>query len=282
MAAHLKRAGYPDADVQVIVHPEHPKEGSLFAQLRGSDAKAGAILLLGHLDVVEARREDWTRDPFTLVEENGFFYGRGTADMKGLDAVWVDTLVRLKKAGKPPRRTLKLALTCGEETVEAFNGADWLVKNRGELIAADYVLNESGGGRFLEDGTRELVSVQVGEKMNQSFLLTVTNPGGHSSRPLPDNAIYRLGEALQKVRGYVFPVKLTDVTRATFTIRAQQGDAGVGEALKKLLANPADAEAARAAEKDPNVNAVLHTNCVATLLAAGTHPTRCPSAPPPT
>ncbi|HET6970619.1 MAG TPA: M20/M25/M40 family metallo-hydrolase, partial [Phenylobacterium sp.] len=126
MGARLKAAGYADADLTYFSVPDHPKEGGVVAILKGSDPKAGAVLLLGHIDVVEAHREDWTRDPFTLIEENGFFYGRGTADMKGLDAVWVDTMIRLKQAKAPPKRTLKLALTCGEESDGAFNGADWL------------------------------------------------------------------------------------------------------------------------------------------------------------
>ena len=268
MGARLKAAGFADADITYFADPAKPKEGGVVAHLKGSDAKAGAILLLGHLDVVEARREDWTRDPFTLIEENGYFYGRGTADMKALDAVWVDTLIRLKQGKAPPKRTLKLALTCGEETNEAFNGADWLVKNRPDLIQADFGLNEGGGGRLAPDGKREVMSVLAGEKASQNFLLEVTNPGGHSSRPLPDNAIYRLSEALLKIRGHVFPVKLTDITRQGFAIRAERTDEA-GVALKRLLANPADAEAARIASTDPNVNAILHTNCITTRLDAG-------------
>jgi acetylornithine deacetylase/succinyl-diaminopimelate desuccinylase-like protein len=268
MGARLKAAGFPDSDLHYLTEPDHPKEGSLVAVLPGSDPKAGAVMLLGHLDVVEARREDWTRDPFTLIEEGGYFYGRGTADMKGIDAVWVDTLIRLKQAKSPPKRTLKMALTCGEETAEAFNGADWLVRNKADLIKSDFVLNEGGGGRLSADGVRELLSIQVGEKAAQNYLVTVTNPGGHSSRPRPDNAIYQLADALLKVRAYVFPTVFTDTTRVGFEIRAQKGDAA-GEALKKLLANPADVEAARVAATDINVNSILHTNCVTTRLDAG-------------
>ena len=268
IGARLKAAGFADADLTYFALPEKPKEGGLVAILKGSDPKAGAVLLLGHLDVVEARREDWTRDPFTLIEENGYFFGRGTADMKALDAIWVDALIRLKQGKAPPKRTLKMALTCGEETNEAFNGADWLVKNRPDLIQADFGLNEGGGGRLSPDGKREVMSVLAGEKASQNFLLEVTNPGGHSSRPLPDNAIYRLSEALLKVRGYVFPTRLTDVTRQGFAIRAQRGDE-VAVALTRLMANPQDADAARVAATDPNVNAILHTNCITTRLDAG-------------
>ncbi|CAN7527001.1 M20/M25/M40 family metallo-hydrolase [Phenylobacterium sp. LjRoot225] len=275
MGARLAQAGFAASDLTYFADPAHPKDGGLVAVLKGSDPKAGAILLLGHIDVVEARREDWTRDPFVLVEENGHFFGRGTADMKGLDAIWVDSLIRLKQAPRPPRRTLKMALTCGEETDGAFNGARWLATQRPDLVAADFGLNEGGGGRLDEQGRREMLTVQVGQKAYQDYRLTVTNPGGHSSRPRPDNAIYQLADALEKVRPYVFPVKLTETTRASLAPRAARGDA-VGQALSRLFADPADAEAARVAMTDADVNAILHTNCVATQLAAGHAPNALP------
>ena len=268
VGARLKAAGFADADLTYFALPEKSKEGGLVAILKGSDPKAGAVLLLGHLDVVEARREDWTRDPFTLIEEGGYFYARGTSDMKGLDAIWVDTLIRLKQSKTPPKRTLKMALTCGEETNEAFNGASWLANNRPDLVSADFGLNEGGGGRLTPDGQRDTLSVQVGEKASQNFELEVTNPGGHSSRPQPDNAIYNLANALMKIQAYTFPVKLTETTRAMFALRAERGDAA-GTALKQLLVNPADIQAARIAATDVNVNSILHTNCVATRLEAG-------------
>jgi acetylornithine deacetylase/succinyl-diaminopimelate desuccinylase-like protein len=268
MASHLKTAGFADADLTLFALPEKPKEGGLVAILKGSDPRLGAVLLLGHLDLVEARREDWTRDPFTLIEENGYFYARGTSDMKGLDAIWVDTLMRLKQGKTPPKRTLKMALTCGEETNEAFNGASWLANNRPDLVKADFGLNEGGGGRLTPDGKRDVLFVQVGEKASQNFQFEVTNRGGHSSRPEPDNAIYNLANALVKIQAYTFPVKLTDTTRAGFAIRAERGDVA-GNALKRLLADPTDAEAARIAATDVQVNSILHTNCVATRLDAG-------------
>jgi acetylornithine deacetylase/succinyl-diaminopimelate desuccinylase-like protein len=271
MGARLAAAGYAPDDITYFEGPGHPKEGGMVAVLKGSDPKAGAVLLLGHIDVVEAHREDWTRDPFTLIEENGYFFGRGTSDMKSIDAIWVDTMIRLKKAPKPPKRTLKLALTCGEESDGAFNGADWLAKNRPDLVRADFGLNEGGGGRLDETGKREQLSVQVGQKAYQDYRITITNPGGHSSRPRPDNAIYQLADALEKVRGYTFPAKLNETTRLQLAPRAERGDK-VGVALKRLMTDPADAEAARVAETDPSVNAVLHTNCVATMLSAGHAP----------
>lgn len=275
IGARLRSAGFPESDLTYFSVPSHPKEGGLTAVLKGTDPKAGAILLLGHIDVVEARREDWTRDPFTLVEEGGYFYGRGTVDMKGLDAVWVDTFIRLRQAKVPPKKTLKLALTCGEETEGSFNGAEWLVKNKPELVRGDFGLNEGGGGRLDPSGKRYALYVQAGEKTYQDFKLTVTNPGGHSSRPRADNAIYQLSDALQKIRTYVFPVKMTDVTRASFAPRIALGDTA-GLALKALLANPADVEAARVASSDPSINAILRTNCVATQLAAGHAPNALP------
>src|SRR6202451_3856144 len=146
IAAHFKTAGFTDKDITLFSVPDHPKEGGLVAVLAGSSSTAKPMLLLGHLDVVEAKREDWTRDPFTLIEENGYFYGRGAADMKAMDATWIDMLMRFKKDGYHSKRTIKLALTCGEETTYAFNGAEWLAKNRPELISASFALNEGGGG----------------------------------------------------------------------------------------------------------------------------------------
>ena len=173
------------------------------------------MLLLGHLDVVEAKREDWTRDPFKLIEEGGYYYGRGTVDDKAMSAVWADTMIRLKKT--PPKRTIKMALTCGEETTFAFNGAEWLAKNKPDLIAAEFVLNEGGGGRLDDQGQRQLLAVQVGEKAAQNYTFLATNPGGHSSQPTPENAIYELADAVKAVQGYEFPVILTDTTRAFLT-----------------------------------------------------------------
>src|SRR6202050_45073 len=161
IAAHLKAAGFTDKDITLFSVPDHPKEGCLVAVLAGSSSTAKPMLLLGHLDVVEAKREDWTRDPFTLIEENGYFYGRGTADMKAMDATWIDMLMRFKKSGYHPKRTIKLALTCGEETTNAFHGAEWLAKNRPELISAAFALNEGGGGGTGGPGKVGVGSIQV-------------------------------------------------------------------------------------------------------------------------
>jgi acetylornithine deacetylase/succinyl-diaminopimelate desuccinylase-like protein len=269
IAVRLKAAGFADGDITLFATPEHPKEGGLVAILHGSDKKAKPILLLAHLDVVEAKREDWTRDPFTLIEENGFYYARGTADDKAQAAIWTDTLIRYKQSGKVPRRTLKLALTCGEETTDAFNGADWLAKNKPDLIAAEYALNEGGGGRLTPDGKPVGMAVQVGEKTVQNFKLEATNPGGHSSVPRPDNALTDLAGAITKVNTHEFPVQFNATTTSFFTTMAGFMPAPTGPALKTLIANPQDAAANAIVSKDPQYHSMLRTTCVTTLASAG-------------
>jgi acetylornithine deacetylase/succinyl-diaminopimelate desuccinylase-like protein len=269
MAAHLKKAGFPASEVAVFSVPEHPKEGGVTAILPGTSKTAKPILLLGHLDVVEAKRADWTRDPFTLIEENNYFYGRGTADMKALDATWVDMLVRFKEAHYHPKRAIKLALTCGEETTYAFSGADWLAKNRPEAVSAAFALNEGGGGR--SDGKGKLVveNIQVGEKAAQNYRIEVTNPGGHSSIPVRDNAIYHLADAIAKIRDYEFPVKMTDTTRAYFSeVGKTRGDE-TGQAMIALAKDPSDQAADAIVSKDRAYHSMLRTTCVATLLDGG-------------
>jgi acetylornithine deacetylase/succinyl-diaminopimelate desuccinylase-like protein len=269
MSAHLKAAGYSDKDVTRFSSPEHPKDGGLVAILAGTSNSAKPMLLLGHLDVVEAKREDWTRDPFVLIEENGYFFGRGAADMKAMDATWVDMLMRFKQSGYRPKRTIKLALTCGEETTYAFNGADWLAKNRPELISAAFALNEGGGGRTDGHGKLVVESIQVGEKAAQNYKLETVNAGGHSSIPVRDNAIYELADALAKVRDHEFPVTLSDTTRAFFAkAGAARGDE-LGQAMVALSKNPNDKAAEAIVSKDRQYHSMLRTTCVATLLEGG-------------
>ena len=269
VATRLRAAGYAPADITLFSTPEHPDDGGIVAVLKGTDAGVKPMLLLGHLDVVEAKRADWERDPFKLVEENGRYYGRGTVDDKAMSAIWADAMVRFKQANYRPRRTIKLALTCGEETTFAFNGAEWLSKNRRELIDAEFALNEGGGGRLDKDGKRQLLAVQVGEKAAQNFTFLATNPGGHSSTPVPDNAIYELVDALKRVQGYEFPVKFTDTTRAFFTASAQSIGGEQGAAIRRLLANPDDRAADAIVSRDKAMHSTLRTTCVATLLNAG-------------
>ncbi|MFL6862780.1 MAG: M20/M25/M40 family metallo-hydrolase [Allosphingosinicella sp.] len=270
MAARLKAAGFPDADLHLIVEPSHPKEGGLVAILPGTDARAKAILLLAHIDVVEANRADWERDPFTLVEENGYFYARGSSDDKAQAAVWVDTLARYKREGFRPKRTIKMALTCGEETAGAFNGAQYLASHERALIDAEFALNEGAGGLLDDNGKPVVLNIQAGEKFPQNYRLEVTNPGGHSSRPVKENAIYRLADALVKLRGYDFPVQSNEATRAYFGAMAKLSHEPVAPAMAAFAANPADARAAATlAAADPAYNSILHTTCVATMLDGG-------------
>jgi acetylornithine deacetylase/succinyl-diaminopimelate desuccinylase-like protein len=269
MAARLKAAGYPQSDLHLFSVPDHPKEGGLVAMLPGSDPKAKAILLLAHLDVVEAKREDWSRDPFKLVEEGGYFYGRGTADDKSVAAAWTDAMIRFKAEKVAHRRPLKLALTCGEETNGAFNGAKWLSQNQRQLIDAEFGLTEGGWGQMDAAGKRIVLNINAGEKLSQNYTLEVTNPGGHSMRPVKDNAIYRLSAGLLKIGAHDFPVQTLPVTRAYFAKLAPLTGGAMGGAMAAFAKNPADAKAVATLVTDPRYNASLRTTCVATLVNAG-------------
>ena len=269
MGARLKAAGFTDSQLTYFSVPDHPKEGGLVAVLPGTSKTAKPMLLLGHLDVVEAKRADWTRDPFTLIEENGYFYGRGTADMKVIDATWVDMLVRFKEEKFQPKRTIKLALTCGEETLAAFNGADWLAKNKRDLIDAEFALNEGGGGRADKDGNLQTQGIQVGEKVVQQFRMETVNAGGHSSVPIRDNAIYELAQGLLRVRDYEFPVTMNDTTRAFFAKAGAGRTDAVGKAMVAIAKDPTDKAAEAELNKDRGFHSMLRTTCVATLLDGG-------------
>jgi acetylornithine deacetylase/succinyl-diaminopimelate desuccinylase-like protein len=269
MAARLKSAGYPDGDLRVFVPEGHPKEGGLLAVLRGSDAGAKAILMLAHIDVVEAKREDWTRDPFRLIEEDGYFYGRGTSDMKAQAAIWVDNLIRYREEGYHPKRTIKMALTCGEETSSALNGAGWLTKNARDAIDAELALTEGVDGDLDAQGHRIALEILAAEKTSQNFMLEATNPGGHSSRPVPDNAIYHLVRAVDRVSHFEFPVELDDANRGFFTGMSKILGGEAGAAMTAVVKNPQDAASVAILDKDQNWHAMLRTTCVATMLAAG-------------
>ncbi|CAH0495112.1 M20/M25/M40 family metallo-hydrolase [Novosphingobium sp. CECT 9465] len=270
---HLRGAGFTSAELHRFAVPEFPKEGGIVVILPGTSKAARPILLLGHLDVVVAKREDWTRDPYAFIEEGGYFYGRGVADMKAMDAIWVDMLMRWRKAGKAPKRTIKLALTCGEETSTAFNGAKWLSENRRELIDAEFALNEGGSGRTdkpLEDGGRVVVqTIHVGEKTPVNYRIEATNPGGHSSTPVKDNAIYALADALARLRDFDFPVMLNDTTRAFFAKAGAARSDAMGKAMVAIAANPADDAARAVLDTDRSFHSMLRTTCVATLIDGG-------------
>jgi len=274
MAARLKAAGLPDSDLHLFTAPGHPKEGGLVAVYPGRDPKYKAILMLAHLDVVEAKREDWTRDPFALVEENGNFYARGTADDKAEAAMWVDSLVRFREENYRPLRTLKVALTCGEETSGAFDGAQWLVENQRDLIDAAFAINEGGSGELDVEGRRLAHDVEAGQKTFQNFRLEVTNPGGHSSIPRTDNAIYQLAGALKKIEAYTFPAQFIDANRAYFTgmakIEQAKGETAVADAMEAVVRDSNDEQAvALISSKDAGWNSTMRTTCVATMLEAG-------------
>jgi acetylornithine deacetylase/succinyl-diaminopimelate desuccinylase-like protein len=276
MASRLESAGMPGGDLHIIVPPELPKQGNLVAVLPGTDASAKAMLLLAHLDVVEARRADWERDPFVLVEEGGYFYGRGTADDKAMAAIFVDALTRFARAGYRPERTIKLALTCGEETPYDFNGVEYLLKHHRHLIDADFAINEGGGGRLDRDGRRLFHGVLAGEKIYQDFRLEITNPGGHSSRPLKDNAIYRLAAALARLASFSFPVEFNGTTRAFFERMSGIETGRTAADMRAILRTPPDPEALARIGEIPDYNAILHTTCVATRLDAGHAPNALP------
>ena len=269
MAARLKAAGYSDADARVFVPEGHPKEGGLIAVLHGTEPGAKAILMLAHVDVVEAKREDWTRDPFTLVEEGGYFYGRGTSDMKAQAAIWVDNLIRYREEGYKPKRTIKLALTCGEETSAALNGAGWLAKNERAAIDAAFALTEGVGGDLDAHGRKIALHILAAEKTSQNFVLEATNAGGHSSRPVADNAIYHLVRAVDKVSRYEFPVALDDANRAYFTGMSKIVGGETGAAMLAVVKNPEDSAAVALLDKNTDWHAMLRTTCVATMLSAG-------------
>ena len=273
MAARFRAAGFPDSDVKVLIPPGMPTKGNVVVRYHGTGgASAGKpILELAHLDVVAALRSDWPRDPFTLHEENGFLLGRGTADDKAMAAIFVANMLTWKQQGWRPHRDVILALTADEESGDA-NGARWLVDNHKNLIDAAFAINEGGGGTLEGKGmdVKPLFnSIQAAEKVYVDFTLTATNPGGHSSVPRPDNAIYELAAALGKVAKFNFPVELNPTTRGFFEETAKVETPELAAAMRAIVKNPKDAAAAATLSKDPRFNSTLRTTCVATRLFGG-------------
>ncbi len=265
MAKRFRSAGFAEADIHILGPNERKK--NLIVRFHGT-GKHKPLLLIGHLDVVEAHREDWTTDPFSFVEKDGFYYGRGTQDMKSGDAIMVTTLIRFKKEGYTPDRDIILALTADEEGGTS-NGVDWLLKNHRDLVDAEIVFNHDGGGILGDHGKPVMMTVDATEKLYADFQLVVTNPGGHSSLPRPDNAIYTLTDALSRLERYQFPFELNEVTRAYYERTAQVETPERAADMKAILKYPPDLDAVARLSRDPIDNSTMHTTCVATRFSAG-------------
>jgi acetylornithine deacetylase/succinyl-diaminopimelate desuccinylase-like protein len=258
-------AGFPKEDI-FIGGPNDRKE-NLVVRLRGTGAKK-PILFIGHLDVVEARREDWTTDPFKFVEKDGYYYGRGTQDMKESDAILATTFIRLKKEGYRPDRDLILALTADEEGGKS-NGVNWLIQNHRDLIDAEYVINPDGGGVDMEQGKAIAMDVDATEKLYADFQLIATNPGGHSSLPVPDNAIYHIANALQRLENYTFPFELNAITSAYFERMSTLESGQTAAEMKAVAAAQPNKAAIDRLSRNAEYNSTMRTTCVATRLAGG-------------
>src|SRR5437588_6676249 len=266
LARWFRAAGFPEADIQVI-GPE-PTNKNLVVRYRGSGAKP-PIVLLAHLDVVEAKREDWSLDPFKLTEKDGFFYGRGSSDDKDGATTLSVALLRLLKGNFRPARDLILVLTAGEEGGEVYDGAEWLLENHRDLVNGSICLNADAGGVQKRKGKRLLYAVQAAEKVYQSYRLEVKGPGGHSSKPTKDNTIYRLAEGLIRLSKYEFPAKLSEITRGYFARMSQIETGQTAADMKGILKTPPDEKALKSLSASPFYNAILRTTAVATMLEAG-------------
>jgi acetylornithine deacetylase/succinyl-diaminopimelate desuccinylase-like protein len=265
MAAHLAAEGFAAEDVRVIGPTD--ARGNLVVRYRGRNTGRKPVLLLAHLDVVDADPADWTLDPFTFTEKDGYYYGRGATDDKDEAAIHIANLIRLKREGFRPDRDIIVALTADEEAGEA-NGVLWLLENHPDLIDAEFALNEGGGGST-RDGIHISNNVQLSEKIYQSYTLEVTNPGGHSSRPTRENAIYQLADALIRIRAYDFPVVLNDGTRVFFERSAEIEEGDLADAMTGVAQHPPDPAAIAYLSRIPFYNARLRTTCVATMLKGG-------------
>lgn len=268
-AARMRAAGFPTENLHVLVPAESPRSGNLVAILPGKDAKAKAVLMLGHHDVVNAFRQDWTRDPYVLVEENGEFYGRGVSDMKAQNAIFADSLLRYHAEGLKPRRTIKLALTCGEEPSNFVNGAAWLAQNHRDLIDAGVAVTEGGGGDLDDQGKKLAVTVMASEKATTNFVFEVTGPGGHSSKPRPENPITILGDALVKLDALPFAPEFNAFSRAYFEAVAPRVDAETGAAMRQVLAGSQDPAANAIVNRSMSRRAMIRTTCIPTLIEGG-------------
>jgi acetylornithine deacetylase/succinyl-diaminopimelate desuccinylase-like protein len=277
MRAHLFAAGIPAADMQILAPPDRPKDGALIAVLHGRDRLAKPILLLAHIDVVEAKREDWQRDPFKLVEENGWFYARGSSDDKAMAAVFTDSLIRYEKESFKPRRDIKLALTCGEETPEIFNSVKWLTETQPQVLNAAFALNEGAGGELDANEKPVALQIQAGEKVYQDFALEASDVGGHSSRPTKNNPIVRLSAGLTRLGAYNFAIALNQATRGYFEAQTKLVSPKVAADMRAVMKNPQDEAAAeRLWAVNPGWNGALRTTCVVTEISGGHAPNALP------
>ena len=265
MAQRLLDAGFPKADV-VVLGP-NDRKGNMIARYHGKPgSKLKPVLIIGHLDVVEAKREDWSTDPFQFVEKDGYFYGRGTQDMKDSDAIAVSAFIRMRKEGYVPDRDIILALTADEEGGKS-NGVDWLLKNHRELIEAEFALNPDAGG--VRPDKPQIVGFEATEKLYADYQVLATNPGGHSSLPIPDNAIYHVANALAALQKWAFPFELNTVTREYFTQMAKIETGQSAADMRAILTTPPDPKAVERLSQDAHSNAVMRTTCVATMLSGG-------------
>jgi acetylornithine deacetylase/succinyl-diaminopimelate desuccinylase-like protein len=277
MRAHLQGAGIPAADMQILAPADRPKDGALIAVLHGRDREAKPILLLAHIDVVEAKREDWSRDPFKLVEENGWMYARGSSDDKAMAAVFTDSVMRYAREGFKPRRDIKLALTCGEETAAVFNSVKWLTQTQPKVLDAEFALNEGAGGELDKNDKPVSLQIQAGEKVYQDFTLEASDVGGHSSRPTKTNPITRLSRGLARLGNYDFPVALNPATRGYFEAQSKLEPPEIAADMRAVLKNPLDEAAIeRLWAVNPGWNGSLRTTCVVTEITGGHAPNALP------
>lgn len=274
VSAAMIAAGFPQGDIHPYAAPGHPDEGGIMAVLRGSDRAAEAVLFVAHIDTVPARREDWKSDPFVLTEDKGVFHGRGVSDNKAMAAALADGLVGLYAEGLRPRRSIGVALTCGEETATALNGSEYLATARRDLLNGalghiGLVLIPSGGGLSDAAGRKVSLAIQAGEKIQQNFRIEASGVATHASRPAPGNAIYILADALARLQHHSFPVTFNPTTRLYFDATAKTALPGDAKAIRRLLADPADAAAQRVVTANTAWNAMARTTCTATVLESG-------------
>jgi len=275
IAKRFLAAGFPAKDV-IVIGPAGDKDSSVIVRMPGTSTSLKPILLMAHIDVVEALPADWSLDPFKLTEKDGFFYGRGTSDIKDGATTLAEALLRMKREKVVPKRTLILALTAGEEGGGGYNAMTWLVQNHRDLIDAEFALNVDSGDPLIKNGKRYLRAVQTSEKFYQSFSLEVTNKGGHSSLPTPDNAIARLADAVGRVARYQFPVHLTETTKAYFERSAQLEPGKIAADMRAIAHNPADSGSAARLSVSPFYNAQLRTTCTPTMIEGGHAPNALP------